>query len=135
MSWTDVDLTSVSTTLEPVGEGAYTFQLLPGAKFSENDPNRIEATAAITDGEFAGRRLFFSYPNPAEYDWSPRVVKRMLNALGVDAVAGENPVQALNRAAGLRFTANVSHRKDKATGAKVEPIRADLDIFSVGAAA
>jgi hypothetical protein len=128
MGWTEIDLPSVSTTITPVAEGEYTFELLAGAKFSEYDAARVEAAAAIVDGEFAGRRLFFSYPDPDKQEWAPRVFKRLVESLGQDIEQGENPVSYLNRSAGLRFKAPVKHRAGGDEGA---PKKADIDIFHV----
>ena len=134
MGWNDVDLKNVSPTIEPVAEGNYTLQLLPGAKFSEQDSQKIEASAAITDGEFAGRKLFFTYPDPAKFDWSPRVFKRLVNSLGVDMTEGEGPTEYLNRAAGQRFAGPVRHRKYTAQDG-TEVTKAELVIFNLGPAA
>jgi hypothetical protein len=132
MAWADVDLPSISTAITPVAEGEYTFELLPGARFSDFDANRVEGSAAIAEGEFAGRKLFFSYPDPAKQEWSPRVFKRLVESLGMDIQPGQTPVQYLNEAAGLRFKAAVKHRAGGDEGA---PKRADLDIFHVKPAA
>jgi hypothetical protein len=130
--WTDVNLADISTSITPVAEGEYTFEVAAGAKFSDFDANRLEACATITDGEFAGRKLFFSYPDPNKQDWSPRVFKRLVESLGMDIEAGESPVQYLNRAAGLRFAAPVKYRKNEDPSA---PVKVDLDIFKIRPAA
>lgn len=131
MSWAEVDLTQISTAITPVAEGEHVFELLPGAKYSDFDPARVEAQAAIVDGEFQGRKMFFSYPDPAKQEWSPRVFKRLVESLGQDIESGENPVSYLNRSAGLRFKAPVTHRK----GEEGAPVKADLNIFKVKPAA
>lgn len=130
MSWADIDLSTISTAITPVAENpdGYIFELLPGAKTSDYDPNKIEAQAAIVEGEFAGRKLYFSFPDPAKQEWSPRILRRFLESLGLDPEAGETPVQALNRGAALRFKAPVKHRKNTEEGA---PPKVDLDIFHV----
>lgn len=133
MSWADIDLTTISTAITPIAENAdgYIFELLPGAKNSDYDAERVEVQAAIAEGEFAGRKLFFSYPDPAKQEWAPRVFKRLVESLGMDIEAGEKPVVYLNRAAGLRFKAPVTHRK----GEEGAPVKADLNIFKVRPAA
>lgn len=139
MSWTNIDLTNVNPNVELVAVGEYTFKL-GGAKYGDSDPNRIEVNATIaTDGDFTGRKLYFSYPDPAKpkCDWSPRMLKRLEVALGVDALPQQDPVEYLNGAAGNIFAAPVNHRKggiNPATGDNY-PDRAEIDIFKVRAAA
>lgn len=124
MGWSDVDLSTVSTQMNVVPAGNYTFQILPGAKFSDFDPAKVEVRVAITNGEQIGRQLFMSYPDPAKKDWSPRVFKRLVEVLGTDIEANESPVAYLNRVANLRFEGTVTNTKDDAG---VE--RANVDIF------
>lgn len=132
MSWNDVNLAGINITIEPVAIGEYTFELNPGTKMSE-DGKRIEASATIVgDSPFAGRKMFFSYPDPQTYDWSPRVLRRLVNALGVEPVEGESPVETLSRAANLRFAAPV---KDGKTSEAYPTPKRELDIFKVKAAA
>ncbi len=135
MGWQEIDLTTVSPVLEPLPAREFEFQLLPGAKGSDFDPNRIEVSAAVTEGEFAGRKVFFSYPDPAKQDWSPRVLARLIQALGVEAMPGESPVIYLNRAAAsnARFGSKIRHRKVQTEGGEVT--KAELDIFAVKPAA
>lgn len=134
MSWTDIDLANVSTAPEIIPESkdgeAYTFQLLPGAKRASFDPEAISVRAAIAEGEFAGRQLFFTYPNPAVRTWSPRAFKILVESLGEDLTPGEHPVEYLNRVAGLRFSAPVKHRKDD-----TDTTRVDVQLFKVRPAA
>lgn len=137
MSWNDVDLKSVSVTLEPVAIGDYVFQLNAGTKRSDNDPDKIECSATVAEGQFAGRRIYFSYPSPQRFDWAPRVLKRLVMALGVDANEGEHPVDLLNRAVSelggnARFMAPV---KDGKTSEAYPTPKRELDIFKVRAAA
>lgn len=131
MSWSDIDLTKVSATIEPVAIGEYTFELQAGVKMSA-DGSRIECAATIAEGQFAGRKLFFSYPDPTTYDWSPRVLKRLINALGEDVVEGETALDVLQRSAGKRFGAPV---KDGKTSEAYPTPKRELDIFKVKAAA
>lgn len=133
MSWTEIDLTSISPVIEPLPDREYKWQLLPGAKYSDFDPARVEASAAIAEGEFAGRKCFFSYPDPAKKDWSPRVFARMIHALGLDIMPGEEPVAYLNRAAGqgCYFTAPTKRRAMPEDGADNQVPKVDLVIFNV----
>jgi hypothetical protein len=135
-SWNEVDLSKVSITIEPLAVGEYTFQLLPGAKRGANDPERIELKAAVAEGEFAGRHVYFSYPSPS-YDWVPRVMKRLVVALGVDAQENEHPVEYFNRVAGelggaAKFAAPI---KEGRVSPEYPTPRRELDIFKVRAAA
>jgi hypothetical protein len=129
--WSQIDLTKVNPTLEPIAAGQYEFSLA-GAKYDEKDPNRIRVQAVIaSDGEFTGKHVFFSYPDPEILPDSPKLLARLMVALGVDAVPGEDPVSYLNRANGARFRASIKHRVDK----QDENVKyADLNIFSVKAA-
>jgi hypothetical protein len=129
MSWNDVDLTKVSATIEPVALGEYVFVLDPGARL-ESD-GRISVSATIAEGSFAGRRMFFSYPDPSRFDWAPRVFKRLVNALGVEADEGEKPLEVLSRSAGLRFAAPVKAGK---TTEEYPTPKHELDIFKTHAA-
>lgn len=130
MSWAEIDLSTISTAITPIAANpdGYVFELLPGAKMSDYDPAKVEAQAAITEGEFAGRKLFFSFPDPAKQEWSPRILRRFVESLGLEPEPGESPVQLLNRGAGLRFKAPVKHRAVTEEGA---PPKVDLDIFHV----
>lgn len=129
MTWQAIDLKNINPNLEIIPAKQYVFELLAGAKYGERDPGRIEANAAIVnDGEFTGRRLFFSYPDPTTKEWSPKALKRLEQSLGVDAEEGEDPVAYLNRAAGSRFGAAVTHT---APTPEYPNARANLNIFSV----
>lgn len=133
MTWKNIDLANINPNLELIPAKQYTFELLVGAKYDDRDPGRISANAAIVnDGEFTGRRLFFSYPNPEIKEWSPKALKRLEQALGVDAQEGEDPVAYLNRAAGSRFGAAVTHT---VPNEEYPNPRANLNIFSVKPAA
>ena len=130
MAWTEVDLATVNPNLEPIGEGEYTLQLL-GANYDERDSQRINVRASIvSDGEYTGRKVFFSYPDPMKQEWSPRVLKRLEQAIGVDATPGEDPVGFLNRAQGARFATQIKHRRYTPEGGS-EVVRTEVNIFGV----
>lgn len=124
MSWTNVNLNDVPTGRELLpGSGPadangaqapadYTLQVLPGSKFSDKDPGKVEVNAAVVGGEFNGRRAFISYPDPAKQEWSPVAFKRLTVAIGVDVEPGESPVAYLNRVAGLHFVMPIGIRVD-----------------------
>ena len=132
MSWTTVDLHGVNPNLEPIAAGDnYVFQLLGGTL---EESGRLAAKAAIvSDGEFTGRKVFFSYPDPDKVEWAPRVLKRLEQAMGVDAIPGEDPAGYLNRAAlsGARFGGRIFHETYTPEGATEPKIQARLDIFTV----
>jgi len=50
MSWNEIDLQGVSADMELVPEGKYVFTLLPGAKYSQWNPNKIEVGAKVDEG-------------------------------------------------------------------------------------
>jgi hypothetical protein len=130
MSWTQINLKTVNPSdLNLVADGVYTFQLLPGAKY--NDFGGIYAAATIlSEGEFQGKRVSFSYPNPDEYNWSAPALKRLVVATGNDSEDNEDPVAVLNRIAGGRFSTKIVNKDDKA-GVK----RSNLQTMSVKPAA
>jgi len=138
-TWTTINFSDINTQPEIVPAAEYTFSL-NGAKYSELYPGNIEANATIvTEGDFTGRKLFFRYPDPSSLnrkgepnDWSPKALKRLEMALGIDINAGEDPVEYLNRAAGAHFRATVSHSKP--TDEYPNP-RANMNLFSVAPAA
>ena len=114
MSW-NINLKEINPAqLDVVAPGSYIFSLNAGAKY--NDRDAILASANIeSDGEFRGKRMLFSYPNPESVSsegkvqtWSSVALKRMEVALGIDCEDGEDPVTYLNRVAGSKFAANVT---------------------------
>lgn len=132
MSWNDVDLSTVTTTIEPLALGDYVFELLPGTALS-GDGKRIECSASVTEGPFAGRRVYFSFPDPTQFDWAPRVLKRFITyALGEDTPEGTHPVQVLASASGKRFSGEI--KEGKTSEAYPTPKR-ELNIFKLKPAA
>lgn len=135
MSW-NVKWSDVSTQDAIIPEGSYDFELSPGAKFT--DQGALKASAAlVTEGEFTGKRIFFSYPNPTgfsnagkSFKWSETAFKRLQVALGIDITEGEDEAAYLNRAAGNRFRGQVKHRTSEGY-----PTQAELNLFNVQPAA
>lgn len=118
MGWSDINLKDVKPEQrDELPLGAFTFELMPGAKF--DDYGGVSVSASIVDeGEARGRRAFFSYPDPSSVaqngkvkKWSAGALKQLEQALGVDALDGESPTDYLNRAAGTRFGAEVKVSK------------------------
>lgn len=116
MSWTDIDLTGVSTDLAMIPEGEYVFALLPGSKYNQFDTQKIEVGAKVVEGEYAGRVQYFSYGDPAKSPAMEGAFKRLKVALfkntGVEIDKGEDPIVYLNNpeVVGAKFVANVTHR-------------------------
>ena len=109
--WEDIDLTGVNPNLEPVGEGAYDFQLRGAKVITSESGSRLAVTATvITEGDFTGRSVTHTF-FPGEY--TAKFLKRLEIALGVDALPGEKNQDYLNRVAGNRFNAVVKHRPSK----------------------
>lgn len=135
MGWQTIKLSEVNPNLEIIPERTFTWELLSGAHYDERDPGRVVASAAIVnDGEFTGRRLTFSYPDPesvsskgAKNEWSPKALRRLLDAMGYAPGETEDPVTALNNAAGGKFVAAVKHQA--ATEEYPTP-RANLNIYN-----
>jgi hypothetical protein len=137
MSWSTINFKEVNpATVDVIPEGTYTFRLNNGAKYA--DSQAILASATIeSDGEFRGKRVLFSYPDPESLDkngkvqdWSKVAFKRLEVALGQDVEDGEDPVAYLNRVAGGVFMAGVKVREDN-SGTK----RSNLQILNVKPAA
>lgn len=130
MTWQTINLREVNASdLNLVADGTYTFQLNPGAKY--NEFGGIYASATIqSDGEFKGKRVSFSYPNPDEYAWAAPALKRLGIATGNDAEDNEDPVAFLNRISGSLFSTKIVNKDDK-TGVK----RSNLQTMSVKPAA
>ena len=134
--WETILLADVNPNQEPVPEGDYTFTLL-GAAPNDFNPAKLNVSAVISNEcDFTGRRIRFSYPDPQEFDWSARTVKRLEIALGVDSLPGESTIEFLNRAGseGARFSAPIKEvtYKHRETGEDIT--KNDVDIFKVTAA-
>lgn len=136
MPWTDIDLSGLSDEMERVPEGEYTFALLAGAKYGQFDTNKVELAAKVAEGEYTGRVIYFSYPDPAKQDWSPNALKRLESSLKKDGAPsieeGQDPVVFLNQetVVGTKFKAPVFHRDY--TGADgTEQKRAEIRLFKV----
>jgi hypothetical protein len=135
----------------PLALGDYTFQLMPGAEFRINKYNGIEElnlSAAVAEGDNAGKRVFITYPDPTAVSkpkdgsqgkpltWSAQAMKKLEIALGVDSLPGENPKDYFNRVANsssARFGASVIPGRNIQKG-ETEP-RPEFGIFTVRPAA
>lgn len=103
--WTTVNLLDVNPNLEILPAKSFTFEILPGAKYDDRDPDVIALQVAVAaDSEFSGRRIFLNY-KPGE----EKALKRLEQAVGIDSEENEDPVAYLNRAAGGRFNTSIKH--------------------------
>jgi hypothetical protein len=135
LSW-NVKWSDVTGQDAIIPQGKYTLELAPGAKFDDKGSLKASATV-VQDGEFTGKRVFFSYPNPEgqsaegkSFAWSKTAFKRLIQALGVDPEEGESEDSYLNRVAGNRFTGQIRHRTSENY-----PTQAELNLFNPGPAA
>lgn len=130
----------------PVGE--YVGVLLPGAEERVNKYNGItelNLSAAVAEGELAGRRVFWTYPDPTAIskknnkpmDFSSQAMKKLEIALGVDSLPGETFPEYFRRVGSTgssRFGFTMVPNKYVKDGKEVEGDPA-FGIFSVKAAA
>lgn len=138
MSWTNIDLKSISLQVDLIPEGKYTFEVSPGAHL--NDKGTLLMQARVSqDGEFKGKPVFFSYPDPESISaggkvnsWSGVAFKRLEQALGVDCNDGETAESYAQRVAGSRFTGTITH--SPVTDEYPTP-RINLNLFKVAPAA
>lgn len=115
MSWRNIDLKNISLDNELIPAGTYVLEISPGAKF--NDFGTLQVQARVADeGEFKGKVVFFSYPDPEGVSkdgkpmaWSATAFKRLTVAIGDDPLEGESPDTYLNRVAGSRVSMPVVH--------------------------
>ena len=144
-----VDVTLADVKLDkpsPVPVGTYVFQLQPGAEYRTNPFNNIEELNVrfdVTDGDYAGRPNFVSYPDPTattakgkSMAWSAQALKKLEIALGVDSLPGEDPKTYLNRVAtsgNNRITASIIDASYVKDGEKVE--KTQFGVFTVSPAA
>jgi len=132
--WQDVNLADVNPNFEKIPAGEYDMDLLPGARYTER--GEIKVAFSITKGEETGRMVFASYPDPRKFDWSPKALKSLEVALGVESVPGEDKVEWLNRAVrdgGGHVHGRVVHRPYTKKSGESE-ISVDLKLFSLRAA-
>jgi hypothetical protein len=132
--WNEVDLAGISAEMELIPEGKYVFELLNGAKYSQWDPNKIEAGAKIAEGEFAGRVVYFSYGNPEKVPAMLGAFKRLEIALaknaGISIETGQDPTEYLNSVAGAKFISDIKHRTYTNNEGETNT-KAELAVFKV----
>jgi len=140
----------IEKNIPPVGK--YVFQLVP---YVDERPNRntgvmeLNLSAAVAEGEHAGKRVFWAYPDPEAIQkqgknagkpmsFSAQAMKKLEIALGVDSLPGETFPEYFRRVSvngAARFGASIDANKylDK-SGNQVEG-DPRFNIFSVEAAA
>lgn len=110
MSWNDIKLSDVKPEAFPeIPIGTYVMTLLPGATTRQNKfgTEELVVSAAIAEGDQAGRRIFLQYPDPDSVNsktgkkatWSAPALKKLEIALGVEQGDSETPTDFLNRVA------------------------------------
>lgn len=111
MGWGDIDLSTVPADNELLPAEVFNF-VVTGGKPNKFNSNKVDVSAKVADGQYKGTSAFFSYPDPAEQEWSVGVFKRLVNSIGIKIEEGESPVDYLNRVAkaGGKFTAPIKHR-------------------------
>lgn len=134
MSWQELDLSGVSTDMELIPEGEFVFSLLNGAKYSQWNPNKIEAAAKVDEGEYKGRVTYFSYGDPEKVPAMAGALKRLERAIfkntGAEIASGQDPVEFLNDNAGAKFIGTVYHREfENKDGEKQR--KAEIKVFKV----
>lgn len=136
MSW-NIKWSEVNTQDETIPVGSYTFELAPGARYNEAGALKFSVTV-VDGGEFTGRRLFPSFPNPEgtsaagkSFAWSKTCFKRLITAIGVEPEEGEAEDHYLNRVAGSRFRSSIKHRVSE----EYPQPQAELNLFNFGPAA
>ena len=145
MPWENVKLSEIAPEdkeFSAIPGGVYTMSLRPGATYRESrqipGTNELNVGVAITEGDFQGRVLFMTYPDPdsttasgKSNKWSAQALKKLEISLGLDSTAGEDPAEFLNRAASnghSTFKASVKTRE--ANGKTYN----DVQLFSVAPA-
>ena len=125
--------------------GTYIFQLLPTAEVRPNKFTGVEElnlSAAIAEGDFSGRRVFWTYPDPSSLGkdgkpltWSTQAMKKLEVVLGIDSNEGESSRDYFNRAASTgnaRFSAYFGpNAKHPYTPVGADEPNNELNIFSV----
>lgn len=104
MSWENTQLSEVvesaKTPFTPIPEGTYKLRLL-GVKPDTYRPTDLAMDFQIAEGQYAGRRIFPTLPDPSVKSWALNAAKKLADALGVtqDTANGETIPAMLNRAA------------------------------------
>jgi hypothetical protein len=148
MGFQEVKLADVELEkFESLPAGSYTFAVVPGAEFRTNKFNGVEElnlSFVVTEGDFAGRRIFQTYPDSTALNkktgkpmtWSAQALKKLSVVIGIDPLEGEDLVTYFNRIAvsgNARFTGQMAPGKYIPEG-QTEP-KVEFNIFTVSPAA
>lgn len=131
MSWGTIDLSEVSTDGKVLPEETFNFELVKAKPNNWNEAKIDVNAKVISDGKFKGERVWFSYPDPETYDWSPQLIARLAKHMGIKIDAGEKALDFLNRAAGLggKFSAPMRHRVFEKDG--LPTTKSEVNIMAV----
>ena len=100
MGFESVLASEVKLERPTIPAGDYVFELLPGCHERVNQFNgvsELNMTAAVAEGDQAGKRVFWNYPDPTAIakksgkamDWSAQAMKKLQVVLGIDPNEGE----------------------------------------------
>ena len=111
MAWTDIDLSELSTETRVLPEQKFTFEIVSSRK-NPWQAGKVDVTAKVAEGEFAGEITYFSYPEPddAKFAWVKGVLARMFAAMPEKPQPGEDIIDYFNRMKGSKFVAPIQHR-------------------------
>ena len=139
MSWENLDLGAIASTVKnppPPPVETYTFRLL-GVKRNQFDPEKIDFDLVIDEGQYKGRRVFPTLPDPSKYTWAANAAAHLLiTVFGETQQNGESPLDAFARVAATqpRLTAPLVH--DEWTGKDgTQKVKANIQFFQATAAA
>lgn len=128
-TWEDLKLSDLPSEATMPQDTDFVFELLPGSKVSRFDASRLEVAARVAEGEFTGTILYGSYPDYTKYSWVLGVIRRTIKALGGDPDSEDSFLEFLNKKAGTKFVAKVTHRPIQDS----EDVRVELKVGSIKA--
>jgi hypothetical protein len=140
MSWQEIDLVNLSEEAEEIPDGEYLFEILRGAKYGTFDKGKVEFGAKIAEGEFKGRVVYPSFPDPEKLPWSAQAFKKLERTLvkngAPEIIEGQDPPTYLNQddVVGKRFIAPISKREYTKQDGEVGK-SLDLKFFKIKAVA
>ena len=136
----EIDLQNESEEAERIPEAEYVFSILAGAKYGTFDKGKIEFGVKVAEGEFKGRVIYPSFPDPEKQPWSAQAFKKLERCLvkngAPEITEGEDPVTYLNNpeVVGKLFLGPVQHRDYTKPDGEVKAIT-DIKLFKIKAVA